>query len=699
MSPITRFTDACLSSAARRWPDGLGDMMAREWHAEMDFARRDPRSRPVARLWRQVAFALSLACSPAPDPGRDALVGWRGRMVGLAPGALRTVALIGIGILAGVINDLAWNTNGVIFSSFDHGIVYRTFGWWHGDPPDWVSTAANAVTMVAGIAAMVLLGRFAHRRLSPPPFRARSFGVAVRVVIPLAAGFLLRYRGIDVHLSGRPRNRSYYILIGLIEGNGAWIVLTLVVATAAIHLARRGRRIAARLTVLVGMLVTIDATGAFAGLAIVRDQHRHIMSAPIWLPYSLDVFGRPSTGGASAMAFAIVETVAVPLVYLTAFVAAFLIGRAPAVSSVARETVPIAAATGARASWASAGVRRFAMAAGGAGLVLWTYAVAVTPRTPAPLGFAWWGREYEDTELIECRIIGILLILLAILICNAGRGPVAAPTAAIGLLLAVADGLLIRAGLRGPGAAAVTLLAGGSAAIAAGWLIPRLAGPGTTDTTARRALVFTAIVAAFAIPTTIRWDMPAGREPYADMAGRALRSTAPLAAVILCAGMLLLIIAIVAALASRTERPSSRGIAAISILAFGLLFSVSVGPWLTDWLFYPDPRFFVQPVIAVILVGAARWRRSARPARTVVVWSAYAIGAAVVTVPLHAPVTQLQTFTDTLTTPSDSDVFALAPLLFGVVVALLCTKRATTVRTGPDGCGGNTGRAAVDGLT
>jgi len=60
-----------LRTAIRRWPHALREDQCREWTAELEALRDEPRSG-----LRRLSFALSLALSPAPDDG-SGLRGWR----------------------------------------------------------------------------------------------------------------------------------------------------------------------------------------------------------------------------------------------------------------------------------------------------------------------------------------------------------------------------------------------------------------------------------------------------------------------------------------------------------------------------------------------------------------------------------------------------------------------------------------------
>ena len=83
---MRRLADATLAAAAHRWPADVSDVMAREWQAELQAIRADPTLGPLTRAWRTIAFAGSIALSPAVEEagGVTALTGAGGGVLALA---------------------------------------------------------------------------------------------------------------------------------------------------------------------------------------------------------------------------------------------------------------------------------------------------------------------------------------------------------------------------------------------------------------------------------------------------------------------------------------------------------------------------------------------------------------------------------------------------------------------------------------
>lgn len=171
MGFVDRLIAACLRAAARRWPAGQRDDMARDWAAEIAMLRQRRGTG-----WRRLAFAASLAVTPLTVDESGAP---RGRWEWMRAGAtLRTVARVttagvfGFG-LALTVRDMV--KSGVEFAPTDDtGFLIDSL---------LNSGVPAAVVMVYA----VLVGRWAGRRVAPEPGPAGSLGAAASVVVPLAA--------------------------------------------------------------------------------------------------------------------------------------------------------------------------------------------------------------------------------------------------------------------------------------------------------------------------------------------------------------------------------------------------------------------------------------------------------------------------------------------------------------------------------
>ena len=78
---LDRIARVGLNAAARRWPQDLSETMRYEWSAELDAIRDDPASSRPVRAYRMVAFAGSIALSPAVEEAGAEPVTWRDRVI------------------------------------------------------------------------------------------------------------------------------------------------------------------------------------------------------------------------------------------------------------------------------------------------------------------------------------------------------------------------------------------------------------------------------------------------------------------------------------------------------------------------------------------------------------------------------------------------------------------------------------------
>ncbi len=133
-------------AAARRWPADLAETMAAEWLAEIEALRVEPGMSPLRRQCRVLAFAGSLALSPAVEAeGAEPLArieSWGRWLAGAA----------GVTLLAGGL------FNGV------HAVQHRAGGGW----------AAGA--LLGAVAIMVVAGR---RQRGPVALRVVAIGAGL----------------------------------------------------------------------------------------------------------------------------------------------------------------------------------------------------------------------------------------------------------------------------------------------------------------------------------------------------------------------------------------------------------------------------------------------------------------------------------------------------------------------------------------
>ena len=100
---VDRFARRLVTSAARRWPGDLSEIMADEWQAELDALRAEPELRPSVRAWRTLTFAGSLTvCPPVEAEGEEpvsTLDRW-GRSLAAAAGVTLLAAALFNGVHA-----------------------------------------------------------------------------------------------------------------------------------------------------------------------------------------------------------------------------------------------------------------------------------------------------------------------------------------------------------------------------------------------------------------------------------------------------------------------------------------------------------------------------------------------------------------------------------------------------------------------
>jgi hypothetical protein len=204
------------------------------------------------------------------------------------------------------------------------------------------------------------------------------------------------------------------------------------------------------------------------------------------------------------------------------------------------------------------------------------------------------------------------------------------------MLLLVADGVVGRAEWSGLAVAIAMFGFGATIALSALWLTRRSAVAGSDDELGRRIPTIVAVIAAAAIPTDVGVsDILANHDWITMPGGGATGPTSPpalFAAVSVGLAVLLTVFALVAAWSGRPAPISLRAlttfvVVACTLLLLGIIDATAVG----RALFWPDARFFVQPVLIVVVVGVQRWR-SGSGVRTVALWCLAGAGAAIASV-------------------------------------------------------------------
>ena len=176
MNRFDRLADALVRRAARRWPADVGDSMLREWRAELAALQTQPHSSAGYRVWRQVAFASSLAFSPSNGVDGPASSGWR-QLSQWGRAAQQFALMLGIALAAMVI---ARAMNEIAFQVL-------TGNDWQSLPARSVQEFATVATQLLGLAIIVLVGAWLARRARPAldTLRAGALLRAAYFVVPL----------------------------------------------------------------------------------------------------------------------------------------------------------------------------------------------------------------------------------------------------------------------------------------------------------------------------------------------------------------------------------------------------------------------------------------------------------------------------------------------------------------------------------
>ncbi len=458
MSVVDGFTRACLASAARRWPADLSEPMSREWRAELDAVRADRTLGPVARSWRAVAFAASLAVSPAVEAADAPPRTWRDHAVGVGRAATWLSGLAGVTLLAAAGFNVVHE-------------AYHGFGR-HLSPMARVMAELGLVVAAVGVMSRIGLMAAQRRRAAPA---GRSAVLCVAALGLSMSAFLVAGNRVAV--------MPFMGWIDIAPGVAAWVVLMSVAVRLATRYAGSGRRRLGLLAAVGGGLVAVDSAAIGGSLHAAAALGVGYGSAPAWFPLALLPGGTADVGPASTILLGNVSAIVGPLLLCSAFAVAYALGGA-GVEVPGPDPVV-------------AGSRTIRLAAAGmavTGVAAWTYLAVLAPGPAA-----------------SSRLVAIVLVGCALVVALSGRGPVAVPaTGALAVLMA-AD-LVASRGQRHGLAQAVALLAIGTASIYAAW---RLSGerPGTAASS-RPVLLATAVLAALTVPTSTGLTSPATAVTY-----------------------------------------------------------------------------------------------------------------------------------------------------------------------------------------
>ncbi|HEY2947270.1 MAG TPA: hypothetical protein VGJ53_02540 [Micromonosporaceae bacterium] len=589
MNAIDRFTESCIAQAGRRWPEDISADMIREWHAELAALRADPTVGSCARSARMLAFAASLACSPAVEAEDAPASSWRDRATGLGRALTALAGAAGVTLLAAALFNAVHD-------------AYRLVDPHLATGP---AIAVNVLLVAAAATAMWWLGGVAARRGAFAPAPRSAPRVALSTVPLGLTMYLFLLIGNEIAVM------PFMGWIDITPGIAAWTVLTAVAAGLAMRLIGAGRRRLGQLVATAGAAIALECAAVGGSLHAAASLEIGLGSAPAWFPLALlpggtAGFGRvladagPSLDGraavrASDILLGNVSAMVGPLLLCSTFLVAYAM-------RAARGTVGTSAAAAADEAPARRRTpeRTLAAALGVVGLALWVYHAALVHDPDSSSA----GRALRTSAIV---LIGSALVVVL-----AGRGPVVVP--AVGAVTVLYAGDRVADFAQRPGlATAVALGMVGCATICGAVLAShQLVGRGTTDRAARATLVAIAVVAAWAAP----------RSEELDSTGSVAVSAPLLAA-------LTWLMAVTAAQASRRSRLGRTATVAVA----GVPLLVVAGPAAHAWS-SPRAPLLVQVLLVVVALAAARWDGTARRVPQATRWLLLAAGAAVLSLPV-----------------------------------------------------------------
>jgi hypothetical protein len=608
MGPIERFTDACVTSAGRRWPADLSETMTYEWRAELAALRTNPGLNSMKRWWRAITFALSLACSSAVEKENPMTVTWRDRLPSLRQALGALLGVVGVALLAIVMPDLVSH-------------LYADLQWrvHHS-----VHLPLLVILVAIAVAVMAWLGLMAARRspFAGAPRRALMTGVLYTAPLGLVIYALLASRGqspqvdepdgtILMAIGGTPGVQTTHIGFAVLT----WTVLSAATIAATLWLRSAGLHRTGRLVLVLGIALTVDIAAAVGAFPTSTDSGVGLGSAIAWLPASILPAGTLHFGGlnpvgdmsihGSDFLLPYVWAIGLPLMMCSAFVGAFALRaaseRATVLEQVDVDDAPVSV---------SLLVRRVALGASAIGLGAWAYVAALNTYMSS--------LDFSAQTVTAFRVLAIVTVAASVAVMVAGRGPVAASALGTLLVLFAADRFISIVGRHGFIVAVLMVAFGSGVVYCAEPFSDALADARSSGSTARRALVATAVASALSVPG---FGTPDAWTP-----------TSMVVAAYIIAG-LLTVLAMVAALASRAE-PLSRPVALGLVVIPLVIVMVYVSGRLRPSTFGSDQLFFMQALLAMTALAAARWRTSAPQVRQLVMW----IFAAVVVTAVSLPV-------------------------------------------------------------
>jgi hypothetical protein len=249
-SPVDRIAQLAVRTAARRWPADLAETMTREWQAELGTLRTDRTLGRWTKTWRTIAFAGSLALSPAVEEAGAEPITWSERAATMArPAAIAA----GVTMVAAALFNVVH-------------LVYQ-----HTRP-----TAAAAIGVLA--VATLLMVVPAHNG-GPSAYAARKAAGTTALFGAALFGFLFAGNQVAV--------MPFMGWIDILPATATWTVLTALTVYATTRLIAAGRRRIAALVAVAAGLITLDLTAVAGSLHAAGVLGVGAGSAPTWFPLAL----------------------------------------------------------------------------------------------------------------------------------------------------------------------------------------------------------------------------------------------------------------------------------------------------------------------------------------------------------------------------------------------------------------------------
>ncbi|MEU4689530.1 hypothetical protein [Actinoplanes sp. NPDC023714] len=593
MKGLDTLAHRILGLAARRWPAGIRDEMAREWHAELTAIQAEPGG-----TRQGLGYAFSLLASPPFRDGSGAPRGWGETTPPMTP----AFAVVFAGMLTLGVTMLA----GSLVQFMTPLLGYETYGG------DWFSTAIEGVLVAA--TWCLLAGRWLGRRM--PLERTRRFGPATSAVF---APLLLTPALLTHPVTGQ----DPLWIVAVLAGLAIWVPGMAVLGV-------RGRTW--MLVAGVPLVSVAAAAAATVPLMLTSASPGAAFTASMFTGEPPSEFTVIPEGALSSRAFYWMGPWAITLAVFGVLALAY--GRAarkPAAAVTGAETEPAATRPENEPARTPSGL----LAAAGAltvalGVTGWAYTLAIlSPAMPGVSAAA--PMPGGDGEIYlwvaELRWGAILLAAVGMLAAVADRRRAGASAIVLTVLLVVADGVLVRAAVAGGGGLRLALLIGAAVTVASWFAAGGVLDAAWRDATVRRRVAAAAVIGAACAPQLLFQGTPGVNHPFLP-AGLRLTTTG-------LAVLGVLLAALAAVTLGRRRLPIAVA-ALIVVVPLAAVLVAGLAPVATD---SEDngPALWGAAAglpLAVLTIALLRRHRPRPRGRTAALWTLLVVAAAPVTVAL-----------------------------------------------------------------